>query len=265
MEEDALGAALDDPIDVVGLEHRFAVDDHVVTLDGYHFAGVLVDEVLHPGAQYPRGQFAAYRFLEVRTVYLHLVRQVENLQDLLVVLVTDGAQQGRYGELLLTVDVGVHHVVDVRGELDPRPLEGDDAGGVEFGTVGVHALPEENARRAVKLRNDHPFGAVDDECAARCHVRYGAEIDILHHRIEVLVFRVRTVEFQFGLERYAVGQAAFEALLYGITGRVDIVIDEFQNEVVPCIGYREIFHEHLVESLVLAVLCGGVELEKVVE
>lgn len=265
MQEDAFGAAVDDSVYVVGFEHRFAVDDDVVTLDGYHFAGVLVNEVFHPGAQYPCGQLAAYGLFKVRTVYFHLVRQVEYLQYLLVVLVADGTQQRRDGELLLAVDVGVHHVVDVRGELYPRPLERNDTCGVEFGAVGVYALPEEYARRTVELRYDDPLGTVDDECAARRHVGDGTEIDILYHRVEVLVFRVRTVEFQFRLERDAVGQAAFEALLYGIAGRVDIVIDEFQNEVVPCIGYREIFHEHFVEPLVLAVLCGGVELEKVVE
>ncbi len=57
------GAAVDDSVYVVGFEHRFAVDDDVVTLDGYHFAGVLVNEVFHPGAQYPCGQLAAYGLL----------------------------------------------------------------------------------------------------------------------------------------------------------------------------------------------------------
>src|SRR5699024_942238 len=133
--------------------------------------------------------------------------QVEYLQNLLVAFVADGTQQGGDGQFLLTVDVGIHHVVDVRCELYPRPLERDDAGGVELGAVGVHALTEEYARRTVELRYDDALGTVDDERAARRHVRDGTEIDVLHYRVEILVFRVRTVEFQFGLERYAVGQS----------------------------------------------------------
>ena len=265
MQEDAFGAAVDDSVYVVGFEHRFAVDDDVVTLDGYHFAGVLVNEVFHPGAQYPCGQLAAYGLFKVRTVYFHLVRQVEYLQYLLVVLVADGTQQRRDGELLLAVDVGVHHVVDVRGELDPRPLEGDDTRRIEFRTVGMHALSEEDTRRAVQLRHDDALRTVDDERTPFGHIGNRTEIDVLNDDTEIFVLRIGAIELQLGLQGHAVRQTALQALLDRVTGRIDVVVDKLENEIVSGIRNWEILLKHLVEALVLAILGRGVHLEKISE
>ena len=129
----------------------------------------------------------------------------------------------------------------------------------------MHALAEEYAGRTVQLRHDDSFSTVDYERTPRGHVGYGAEVNVLDLGVEIFVFGVGAVQFQFRLERYAVREAAFETLLYGVARRIDIVIDKFQDEIVPRVGYREVLHEHLVESLVLAVLCGGVELEEVME
>ena len=244
---------------------HFSVDDDVVTLDAHHLARILVDEILHPARQNARGQLAAHGLLQVGLGHLHLVGQIEDLQNLLVGLESDGAQQRGYRQLLLTVDVGVHHVVDVRRELDPRSLERDDTRRVELRAVGVHALAEEYARRAVQLRNDHALGAVEYERTAVGHVGDGAEIDILHHHTEILVLVVRAVEFQFGLEGYAVSQTALQTLLNRVAGRVDIVVDELQYEVVTCVGNGKILLKHLVEALVLTILGRGVHLEKISE
>ena len=82
---------------------------------------------------------------------LHLLCEVENLQDVLVVLKPYGTEQCRDGQLLLTVDVRIHDVVDVRCELNPASLEGDDAGRVEQRAIGMNTAAEEYARRAVQL------------------------------------------------------------------------------------------------------------------
>ena len=265
VQEDRLGAALDDLVYVFLLEDRFAVHDDVVALDGDHLARILVDEVLNPRREHARRELAPHGLLEVGLRDLHLVRQVEDLENLLVGLVSDGAQQRRDGQLLLAVDVGIHHVVDVRSELYPRPLEGNDARRIEFCAVGVHALSEENTRRTVQLRNDDALGAVDDERTAFGHVGNRPEIDVLNDDAEILVLVIRTVKLQFCLQRDAVCQAAFEALLDRIARRVDIVVDKLQNEVVPGIRDGEVFLENLVEAFVLAVLGRGVHLEKVPE
>jgi hypothetical protein len=106
------------------LDHGFAVDEHLVTLDAHHLTGVLVHEVLHPALQHAGGELAAHGLLQVGLGHLDLVGQAEDLQDLLVALETDGTQQRGHRQLLLPIDVGVHHPVDVRGELDPRTLNG---------------------------------------------------------------------------------------------------------------------------------------------
>ncbi len=265
VEENRLGAALDDFVDMFFRQHRLAIYDDVVALDRHHLARVLVHEVLDPGRKHACRQLAAYSLLEVGLGDLHLVGQIENLENLLVGLETDGTQQRRDGQLLLTVDVGIHHVVDVRSELDPRTLERDDARGIEFGAVGVHALAEENARRTMQLGYDDTLRTVDDERTAFGHVGNRPEVDVLHHDAEILMLVVRAIEFQLGFQRNTIRKSALEALLDRITRRVDVVVDELQNEVVPGVRDGEVLLKHLVEAFVLAVLGRGVHLEKIPE
>ena len=265
VQQNRLGAAFEDLVHMLLLENRLAVHDHVVSFDGNHLARVLVHEVLDPRREHPRGQLAAHGLLEVGLVDLHLVRQVEDFQDLLVGLVADGAQQRRDGQFLLTVDVRIHHVVDVRSELDPRTLERNDSRRVELGAVRVHALSEEHAGRTVQLGYDDTLRTVDDERTAFGHIGDRTEVHVLNDNTEIFVFVVRAVELQLGFQRNAVRQTALQALLDRVTGRVDIVVDKLQNEIVPGIRDGEIFLEDLVEALVLTVFGRGVHLEKVPE
>ena len=152
------------------LDGRVALQQHLVPVDRHHFTGILVHEVFRPGAQHAGSQLAAHGLLQGLAVSLHLLRQPEQIQDVFVGAVADGAQQGRYRKLLFPVDVSVHHVVHVRGKLNPRTFERDNAGRVQLGAVGVLALGEEHARRAVQLRHDHALSAVDNERAFLGHV-----------------------------------------------------------------------------------------------
>ena len=49
MQQNRLGTALDNLVDMLFLEHRFSVNDHVVTFDRNHLARILVHEILDPG------------------------------------------------------------------------------------------------------------------------------------------------------------------------------------------------------------------------
>ena len=247
------------------LEHRLAIYDHVVTLDRDNLARILIDEVLDPGRQDARCELATYGLLQVRLRHLYLIGQVEDLENLLVSLETDCTQQCRYGQLLLTVDVSIHHVVDIRGELDPRTLERDDTRRIELRTVRVHALAEEYTRRAVQLRNDHALGTIDDKRTTLGHVGNLAEVNVLYLHAEILVLVVRTVELQLRLEGYAVRQTALQTLLDRVAGRVNVVIDKLQNEVVPGVRDREVLLEDLVQPLVFTILGRRVHLEEVTE
>ena len=265
VQEDGLHSGIDDLVDVFLFQDGIPVEDLFVTFDGYDLAGIFVHEVFHPGFQYARSQTAADVLLESRFAHFHLLGQVEDVEDVLVAFVTDGAQQGSEGEFLFPVDVGVHHVVDVRGEFHPRPLEGDDARRIKFGSVGVERLPEEYAGRTVQLGDDDAFGSVDHERARRGHVRDGSQVHVLHDGLEVLVIRIGAVQFQAGLQRYAVGQSAFDALLDGVARRIDEIVNKLQYKLVSRVCYGEVLAESLVESFVFSFVRFGFELEEIPE
>ena len=76
---------------------------------------------------------------------------------------------------------------------------------------------------------------------------------------------VRTVELQLRLEGYAVGQTTLQTLLNRVAGRVNVIIDKLQNEVVPGVRDREVLLEDLVQPLVFTILGRRVHLEEVTE
>ena len=119
MEKDRSTARLEDVIDVLLGEHCLALHNHLVTLDRYNLACILVYEVLVPGLQYTCSELATDGSLHVLLVHLHFLSKVEYLKDILILLEAHSTQKSCYGQLLLTVDVSIHHVVDVGSELNP--------------------------------------------------------------------------------------------------------------------------------------------------
>ena len=151
VNENALDTAVENLFDIVLGEHRFTVQYDLVALDADHLTGILIHEVLGPGAEHAGCQRAAQMLSEVLLADFHVLCEVEDVEDVSVILETDGSQQSGDGQLLLTVDVGIHHVVDVRGKLNPATLEGDDTGRVELRTVGMDTAAEEDTGGTVKL------------------------------------------------------------------------------------------------------------------
>ena len=125
--------------------------DNLVTLYGNNFACILVNEVLVPALKHTRCESLAENLFEVTLIDLHLLGKVENLEDILICLESDGTEEGCNRQLLLAVDVGIHHVVNVGRKLYPRALEWDDTCGIEQCSVGVYALAKEHAWRTVQL------------------------------------------------------------------------------------------------------------------
>ena len=124
---------------------------------------------------------------------------------------------------------------------------------------------EEDARRAVQLGDHHTLSTVDDEGAAGGHVRDGAQINVLNHGLEILVFDVIAGELHLGLQRNAVGEAALDAFVHRVTGTVDVVVKELEYEAVPLVGDGEVFGEDPVEAFVAAFFRIGVDLEELLE
>src|SRR3989449_1317145 len=148
-----------------------------------------------------------------------VLRGVEQLQDVGVRAIAEGAEQRRRRELLLLVDVDVNHVVDVDRELDPRAPERNDPRREQPLAVRVDALFEHHAGGAVQLRHDHALGAVDDERAERREDRQLPEVDFLlddvlgSFGLGGLTDLFHDHQLQRRLERDGVGHIPLDALL----------------------------------------------------
>jgi hypothetical protein len=143
--------------------------------------------------------------------------RVELAKDLLVRGQTEGAQEDGAEELALAVDADVEDVLLVVLELHPGAAVRDDLGQEGVGRF----LGEEDARRAVELRDDDALGAVDDERAVLGHQRDVAEEDFLFlgvaHVLDAGVgVLVVDEEAEGDFQRNAVGHPALLALFHRV-------------------------------------------------
>jgi hypothetical protein len=79
------------------------------------------------------------------------------------------------------------------------------------------------------------------------------------------VVRVGARKLQLSLEGHAIGKSAFQTLLYAVSGRVDVIVQKLQYEVVAGVCDREILCKHLIESLVLTAFRRSIELQEIAE
>ena len=167
-------------------------------------------------------------------------------QDFLVIE-AQRIQHRRHRQLAATVDADIDVVLGVELEIEPRAAIGDDASCKQqlARRMGLAAVVvEEDARRTVHLRNDHAFGAVDDEGAVQRHERHVAHVDVLlldvldRLRARLLV-HVEYDEAQLHLERRCIGHVALHALVDVEFRRLEFVADEFKRRLAGKIGDRE--------------------------
>src|SRR5438046_2763431 len=160
----------------------------------------------------------------------------------------------RRRELLLLVDVDVDHVVNVDRELDPRAPERDDARREQPLAVGVDALFEHHAGRAVQLRHDHPLGAVDHEGAQRREDRQLTEIDFLLDDVlgalglDGLAHLFHDHQLQRRLQRHRIGHVPLDALLDRVLRLPEPVLHELEGGVPVHVLDREHVLEHPLQS-----------------
>ena len=129
----------------------------------------------------------------------------------------------------------------------------------------MDAAAEEHTGRTVQLRYHDTFGTIDNKGTLGGHIRYHAKIDMLLDGLEVLIVWVLAAQFHFGLQRDAVSKATLDALLDRITGRIDVIIKEFELEIISRIRDGEVLPEHFVQSLVQTVVGIGLNLEEILE
>ena len=247
-------------INVFRLDNCFTVNHDLITLNGNNFTGIFIHKILNPCLQDAGCQFTTNHLLQISLVDFHLLGQIEYLKNVLVVFKSDGSQQCSNRQFLFTVDISIHHIVDVRGKFNPRSLERNDTSRIQLGTIGVHALTEEDARRTVQLRNDYALCSINHKCGFLRHIRDRPQEHILNHRIEILVIRVGTIQFQFGLQRNTVSEPPLYTFIDAITRRINIIVQKFKDKIISCIGYGEVLSKYFIQSLVLTFLGRSIQL-----
>ena len=265
MHKNSLGTAFKNIIHIIFCNLCLTFHDDLITLDRNNLTGILIYEVLVPALQDTGCKFTTQRFLESGLVNLYFLCQFENLKDILIILVSDSTKQSGNRQLLLTVNVCIHHIINIRSKLNPRTLERNDTGTVQQCSVGMYVLSEEHTRRTVQLRNDNALSTIDNKRTIGGHIGDGTQEYILNHCTEVLMIRICAVKFQLCLQGYTISQSTLQTLINGVTRRINIVIQELKNEIITCIGDREVFSKHLIQTVILAFLRGSIQLQEVFE
>ena len=174
-------------------DHSFTIDHNFVTFNRNYFTGIFVYKILNPCFQNTSRQFTSQHSLKISLIDFNIFGQIENFKDILIILKTDSSQQSSNGQLLFTVDVRIHDIVNISSKLNPRTFERDDTGRIKFGTISMYALTEEYAWRTVKLGYNNTFRTIDDESRLIRHIRNRTKEYVLNNCIKILMIGICTV------------------------------------------------------------------------
>ncbi len=97
----------------------------------------------------------------------------------------------------------------------------------------------------MQLRNHNSLSAIDDESTSFGHIGNSTEVDVLNDGIKILMLRVGAIEFQLSLQGNAECQSAFNTFFNCVAWGVDIIIEEFENKIISCVGNGKIFRKDL--------------------
>ena len=222
------------------------------------FACLLVEHITAHGA--------TDKLFQVGFICFDFLHQLEQIENLIIRRIAQCAQERRHREFLLAIDVGIHHVVDVRGEFNPRPAEGDDAGRIHQRPVWMNGFAEEHAGRAMELTNDNAFRAVDDERSPHRHRGEVAQVHFLFNGIgEFLASFPLRGEAQLRFQRNGKGESPFLTFNHRVLRFLHIVLRELQQEVFAGVGDWKIHFEDLLQTKLLPPMRRDIRLQKPVE
>ena len=163
--------------------------------------------------------------------------------DRVVLLVADRAEQGRRRDLALAIDLDPELVLVVRLELEPGAAVRDDLGREQHSPGGrILELAVVDAGRADELADDDALGAVDHERALVGHPRVVAHVDALALDLAGLLDE----ELDVDVERLAEGQVLGPALILGVLGLAELVVEELE---LHHLGGEVLDRADLVEQL----------------
>ena len=186
------------------------------------------------------------------------VDRPEQRGDLVVGLVADGAEQGRRRDLALAVDLDPELVLVVGLELEPGAAVRDDLGAEEHpARPGILELAVVHARRAHELGHDHALGTVHDERPQVGHPRVVAHV----HPLALDLAGFLDQQLDVDVQRPAEGQVLGPALLLGVLGLPELVVEELElHDLAGEVLDRADLVEELAQALVHEPL-EGIELE----
>ena len=240
MKKNCRSTALEDISNVILSNLSLTLHNNLVTLDRYYFTSILINEVFIPALQYTSSKTLTDGILKVLLVNLNFLCQVENAKNVLIALKADSTEKSCNRQLLLTIDIGIHHIVDVGCKLNPRTLERNDTCTVENSTVSMNTLAKEHTRRSMQLSHYNTLCTIDYKCTIAGHVRNSTQENILDNSTEILMIRVSTIQLHLSLQWNTICKSSLQALIDAITRRVNIVVKELKHEVITRVCYREI-------------------------
>jgi len=129
----------------------------------------------------------------------------------------------------------------------------------------MNALAKENAGGTMQLGYDNALSTVDDKSTIFCHIRNRSKEHILDERTKVLMIRIGAVKLHLSLQGDTVGQSSLKTFIDRVTGRIDIIVEELEHEIVTRVRDREVLCEHLIQTVVLTLLRRRVELKEIAE
>src|SRR5579864_2657821 len=187
-------------------------------------------------------------------------------------LAVEREEQGCDRQLAAAVDAHIEVILGIELEIEPGAAVGNDAGGEEILAGAVRlalVVIEEDAGRAVHLRDDDALGAIDDEGAVLRHQGHVAHIDVLlldvadRARARVLV-DVPDDEPQRHLQRRGKGDATLLTLFDVVLRLLELVAHEFEARAVGEVADGKDRLEYLFEANTGAALRRHVHLQEMI-
>ena len=121
-----LRPAIKNFLNIIGCDLSFSLKDNFCTLNRNNFTCLFIYEIFYPCFQNTRSQFTTDVFFQICFGHFNLFRKAKDLKNVFILFEANCTQQSRNRKFLLTINVGIHHVVNIRCELNPRTFERND-------------------------------------------------------------------------------------------------------------------------------------------
>src|SRR5678816_3083534 len=106
----------------------------------------------------------------------------------------------------------------------------------------------------MQLANYYTLHTIDYKGAARRHVWNVAKEYVLDNGLKVNVLFIITAQPEFCFQRYSVSQASLHTFLYGVSRRINKVIEKLEYKDVPGIGDRKIVFKNTKQPFYICLL-----------